>query len=63
MYNIIFCSLWQVFSECVFVCLWMEPYLLAITVPPLLETRKVGYNERKKQRKEQWYVADLLCGR
>lgn len=40
-----------------------KPYPLAITVPPLLETRKVGYNEKKKQRKEQWYVADLLCGR
>lgn len=40
-----------------------KSYPLAITVPPLLETRKVGYNERKKQRKEQWYVADLLCGR
>lgn len=63
MYNIIFCSLWQVISEYMFVYFWIEPYLLAITVPPLLETRKVGYNERKKQRKEQWYVADLLCGR
>lgn len=47
------------------ICLFFldKPYPLAITVPPLLETRKVGYNERKKQRKEQWYVADLLCGR
>lgn len=38
-----------------------NPYPLALYDSPLL--LEVGYNERKSNGREQWYVHDLLCGR